>query len=90
MKNCIKNCILWIKITECTRCMMSISVSSWHRGTILRFIITVGMKLYVAYMVEGQQLKYYYLDYQKAYAGLKEVLENPDKELYIFLVFDLL
>lgn len=38
-------------------------------------------EVYVAYMAEGQQLTHYHPDYQEAYADLKEVLENPDKEL---------
>lgn len=38
-------------------------------------------EVYVAYMAEGQQLTHYHPDYQEAYVDLKEVLENPDKEL---------
>lgn len=38
-------------------------------------------EVYVAYMAKGQQLTHYHPDYREAYADLKEVLENPDKEL---------
>ncbi len=38
-------------------------------------------EVYVAYMAKGQQLTHYHPDYSEAYADLKEVLENPDKEL---------
>ncbi len=38
-------------------------------------------EVYVAYMAEGEQLTHYHPDYQEAYEDLKEVLENPDKEL---------
>lgn len=37
---------------------------------------------YVAYMAKGQQLTHYHPHYREAYADLKEVLENPDKELW--------
>lgn len=39
-------------------------------------------EVYVAYMAKGQQLTHYHPDYIEAYADLKEVLENSDKELY--------
>ncbi len=38
-------------------------------------------EVYVEYRAEGEQLTHYHPDYQEAYEDLKEVLENPDKEL---------